>query len=278
MAIKEFYANLMPTVKEARSSQYGRVWLQNKYYNFSPTTINIYLGIDADDIEDPDIDVNMLTKVIAGGTYSYWPTETNMLPAKSLTTKYAILHKIAMTNWLPSEHRGALNLQMENLIYKIGKGIPINLGNLIFKQVVSFRDPATKENKTFRPNASEPMEGPKVRLIDARLKQGSHVLDIYPEHRSNSAQPLAIGHSQTSQLTAQLLDKSIQDLNTIIQILVEKREVEMQLREELRLREQEMIATTQTAEPAQSAEPAEGNPIVAENVLTSQEAVSSESD
>lgn len=58
----------------------------------------MYLGIDASDIEDPILGANTITKVITSGTYSYWPIETNMLPAKSLTIKYAILHKIAMTN------------------------------------------------------------------------------------------------------------------------------------------------------------------------------------
>lgn len=92
-----------------------------------------------------------------------------------------------MTNWMPSEHRGALNLQMANLIYRIGKGIPVDLGDLIFKQVITFRKPATKESKVklpypctiygvlrthgFRPEANELMEAPQDRLIDARLKQ-----------------------------------------------------------------------------------------------------------
>lgn len=71
MAIREFYANLMPSVKDSNSAQYGRVWLQNKYYNFTPSTINTYLGVDADDVEDPDIGANVLTKVITSGMVSY---------------------------------------------------------------------------------------------------------------------------------------------------------------------------------------------------------------
>lgn len=87
------------------------------------------------------------------------------------------------------------------------------------------------------------MEAPQVRTIDARLKQGSHVLEIFLEHASSSAPALNLDVPYTSKLTAKHLDKSIQDLNTIIQILVEKRTVEMQLREQLRLRDQEMSAT-----------------------------------
>ncbi|XP_031106260.1 uncharacterized protein LOC116010906 [Ipomoea triloba] len=275
MAIKEFYANLMPTIKDTNSAQCGRVWLRNKYYNFTIGTINSYLGIDADDLEDPDIGVNVLTKVITGGTVSYWPTETNMLPAKSLTTKFAILHKIAMTNWMPNEHMGELSLLMATLIYKIGKGILVDLGHIIFKQVVSFRDPTAKESKvklpfpctiygilraqTFRPNTGKMMEKPKARLIDARLNQSLHVLDIHPEHGSSSTQPLSIKGSRTSQMTSQFLDKSIQDLNTIIQIL-----------EELAIAQAAMIETAEGYTPTTTA--------VAENIGTCQEAVSSKSE
>ncbi|XP_031118968.1 uncharacterized protein LOC116022395 [Ipomoea triloba] len=212
IAIKEFYANLMMTIKEAGSSQYGRVCLRGNEYNFNTPTINLYLGIDANDIDDPVLGANTITKVITGGTYSYWPTETNMLPAKSLTTKYAILHKIAMTNWMPNEHRGGLNLPMATLIYKIGKG---NQNQR--KKKVKLPFPCTiygvLRTQGFKPEQNEPMETPQVRMIDARLKQGSHHLD-----------------------------RSIKDLNTIIQILVEKRTVEMQLSEQLRIRDQEMTA------------------------------------
>ncbi|XP_031096844.1 uncharacterized protein LOC116001084 [Ipomoea triloba] len=253
IAIKEFYANLMMTIKEARSSQFERVCLRGNEYNFNTPTINLYLGIDANDIEDPVLGANTITKVITGGTYSYWPAETNMLPAKSLTTKYAILHKIAMTNWMPNEHRGGLNFPMATLIYKVGKGIPVDLGDIIFKHVASFRKPESKESKVklpfpctiygvlrtqgFKPEQNEPMETPQVRMIDDRLKQGSHVLDIFPEHGSSSAPTLNLNALFTSKLTTQHLDRSIKDLNTIIQILVEKRTVEMQLREQLRIRD-----------------------------------------
>ncbi|XP_031101905.1 uncharacterized protein LOC116005806 [Ipomoea triloba] len=297
VAIKEFYANLMLTLKEVGSSQYGRVWLRGNEYNFNPSIINMYLGIDASDIEDPVLGANTITKVITGGTYNYCPTETNMLPAKSLTTKYAILHKIAMTNWMPSEHRGGLNLHMANLIYRIGKCILVDLGDLIFKHVATFKKPATKESKVklpfpctiygvlytqgFKPEPNEPVDVPQVRLIDARLKSGSHVLDIFPEHGSSSAPALNLDAPYTSRLTAQHLDRSIKDLNTIIQILVEKRTIEMQLREQLRLRDQEMAATTagQSDEPSMTpdAQTTSNLPDV-EVTLNSQEAESSESE
>ncbi|XP_031120822.1 uncharacterized protein LOC116024058 [Ipomoea triloba] len=294
IAIKEFYANLLKTIKEADSHVYGRVWLRGNEYNFDTRTINLYLGIDASDIEDPVIGANTITKVITGGTYSYWPAETNMLPAKSLTTKYAILHKLAMTNWMPNEHRGGLNFLMATLIYKIGKGIPVDLGDIIFKHVASFRKPESKESKVklpfpctiygvlrsqgFKPEPNEPMEAPQVRTIDARLKQGSHVLDIFLEHASSSAPALNLDAPFTSKLTAQHLDKSIRDLNTIIQILVEKRTIEMQLREQLRLRDQEMTAAvTETPTDISTAHEADSIAPKADSTANSQEDESSES-
>ncbi|XP_031121097.1 uncharacterized protein LOC116024342 [Ipomoea triloba] len=302
IAIKEFYANLLKTIKEAGSHVYGRVWLRGNKYNFDTRTINLYLGIDASDIEDPIIGANTITKVITGRTYSYWPAETNMLPAKSLTTKYVILHKLAMTNWMPNEHRGGLNFLMATLIYKIGKGIPIDIGDIIFKHVASFRKPESKESKVklpfpctiygvlrsqgFKLEPNEPMDAPQVRKIDAKLKQGSHVFDIFPEHASSSAPALNLDAPFTSKLTAQHLDKSIRDLNTIIQILVEKRTIEMQLREQLRLRDQEMTAAAtetptdpSTAHEADSTVPeADSTAPEAESTANNQEDESSESD
>ncbi|XP_031116505.1 uncharacterized protein LOC116020162 [Ipomoea triloba] len=234
IAIKEFYANLMTTIKEAGSQVYGCVWLRGKEYDFDTRTINLYLGIDASDIEDPVIGANTITKVITAGTYSYWPAETNMLPAKALTTKYAILHKLAMTNWMPNEHRGGLNLLMATLIYKIGKGIPVDLGDIIFKHVASFRKPESKESKVKLPFPCT--------IYGVLRTQGFKPEPNEPMEPHNSAPALNLDAPFTSKLTSQHLDKSIRDLNTIIQILVEKRTIEMQLREQLRLRDQEMTA------------------------------------
>ncbi|XP_031116684.1 uncharacterized protein LOC116020344 [Ipomoea triloba] len=270
IAIKEFYANLLKTIKEAGSHVYGRVWLRGNEYNFDTRTINLYLGIDANDIEDPVIGANTITKVITGGTYSYWPAETNMLPAKSLTTKYAILHKLAMTNWMPNEHREGKPESKES---KVKLPFPCTIYGVLRSQ-------------GFKPEPNEPMEAPQVRTIDARLKQGSHVLDIFPEHASSSSPALNLDAPFTSKLTAQHLDKSIRDLNTIIQILVEKRTIEMQLREQLRLRDQEMtVAVTETptdpstAHEADSTVPeADSTAPEAESTANSQEDESSESE
>lgn len=195
---------------------------------------------------------------------------------------------------MPCEHRGGLNLQMANLIYRIGKGIPVDLGGLIFKHVITFRKPATKESKIklpfpctiygvlrtqgFRPEVNEPMEAPQVKLIDPQLKQGSHVLDIFPYHGSSSAPTLDIDQPRTSQLTAQHLDRSIKDLNTIIQILAEKRGVEMQLREELRLREQELTIVAEPSDAPTDENTNAPNPSATATAPTNQEAVSSESE
>ncbi|XP_031108382.1 uncharacterized protein LOC116012846 [Ipomoea triloba] len=273
IAIKEFYANLLKTVKEAGSHVYGRIWLRGKEYNFDTRTINMYLGIDASDIEDPVIGANTITKVITRGTYSYWPAETNMLPAKSLTTKYAILHKLAMTNWMPNEHRGGLNFLMATLIYKIGKGIPVDLSDIIFKHVASFRKPESKESKVklsfpctiygvlrsqgFKPEPNEPMEAPQVRTIDAKLKQGSHVLDIFPEHATNSQ------HSTLTKASEILTQSSRYSLK----------------REQLRLRDQEMTAVVaETPTDPSTAPEADSTAPEAESTADSQDDESSESD
>ncbi|XP_031111753.1 titin-like [Ipomoea triloba] len=183
-AIKEFYANLMETIDQPISPLSGRVWIRNEYYNFSPGKINLYLGIDVDDTEDPEIDQNTVAKKNTSDLVSYCPTKTNLLHAKLLTTKYAILHNIALANWITEEHKGELNYQMAWLICKIGKGIPVDMGHIIFNQVISFLEPKGLKVKLpfpstiygmlssqgFKPYPGQAMEKPTVRQIDPKLK------------------------------------------------------------------------------------------------------------
>ncbi|XP_031099708.1 uncharacterized protein LOC116003907 [Ipomoea triloba] len=266
VVIKEFYANLMPTINQQNSPLFGHIWLFHNYYNFSQDKINMYLGIYADDIEDPEIEQDLMAKTITGSLVSYWPTETNLLHFKLLTTKHAILHKITMRNWIHGEHRGELNIQMVGLIYRIGKGIPVGMGHLIYHQVIEVLDQKEPKVKLpfpctiydllsaqgFKPYHGETLEKPTIRLIDSRLKQNSHVLDIYPEQGGSQTSPATIQSSATTIMTAQLLKKNISDLNMVIEVLIEKINLDMQLLEQFKFnkREEELATTTQAAQTA----------------------------
>ncbi|PNX83387.1 envelope-like protein, partial [Trifolium pratense] len=58
------------------------------------------------------------------------------VPAVKLTQKYAILNRIASVNWVPTTHASDIATSLGKLIYMIGTGTKINVGQYIFNQVV----------------------------------------------------------------------------------------------------------------------------------------------
>lgn len=53
-----------------------------------------------------------------------------------LTWKYAVLHKMAISNKMFSKNTTILNKDQMIMIYRIGKGLPINLGQFVFNVVI----------------------------------------------------------------------------------------------------------------------------------------------
>lgn len=71
---------------------------------------------------------------LTGGTICFWPT--NGWPTVSMSIKYAILHKIGIVNWFPSIHDSTISTALGHLIYLIGMGLKINVGELVFKHLL----------------------------------------------------------------------------------------------------------------------------------------------
>lgn len=108
--------------------------------------INMYFGLEEVDEVEID-DKNHMVKTVTVGVIAEWPRYQQGLSAEFLSTKYAILHKITMTNWLASAHRGSLSLKFVELLYRIGQKMPMDLGNLIYHQIMSLtnsKDPKVK--------------------------------------------------------------------------------------------------------------------------------------
>lgn len=101
--------------------------------------INMYFGLENVDEYEID-DKNHMVKTITVGAIVEWPRDQQGMSSKVISTKYAILHKIVMTNWLAFAHRGSLSLKFVELLYRIGQRISLNLGDLIYHQIMSFTD------------------------------------------------------------------------------------------------------------------------------------------
>ncbi|KAA0045502.1 envelope-like protein [Cucumis melo var. makuwa] len=63
----------------------------------------------------------------SGGTIRSWPTEGQLLVV-SLNRKYPILHKIGISNWIPSTHASIVSATMGHFIYFVGKEAQLNVG------------------------------------------------------------------------------------------------------------------------------------------------------
>ena len=58
---------------------------------------------------------------LTSSALSHWPTE-NAIASAVLTSKYSILHKIAIANWLPRVHISSVSRDLFVLLFVIGIG------------------------------------------------------------------------------------------------------------------------------------------------------------
>ena len=76
---------------------------------------------------------------LSGGTVKSWLTE-GQLPIASLSMKYAILHKIGITNWIPSTRASIASAALGHFIYLVGTGARLNVGEFIFRHLLRHVD------------------------------------------------------------------------------------------------------------------------------------------
>ncbi|KAK6147809.1 hypothetical protein DH2020_018721 [Rehmannia glutinosa] len=134
--VHEFYANLTYDVGNKQSSKFGKVFVRNKLYDFSPSVINEFFGTP-DCAEGRQIrDFNMVLKVLTGNRMTLWPAHPKKVSSSALTSLYGVLFKIDLSNWVPSSHSSSVTREQARVIYLIGKGLPLNFGQLVFDQVL----------------------------------------------------------------------------------------------------------------------------------------------
>ena len=67
-----------------------------------------------------------------------WP-KTNVLRVADLTLKYNGLHKISLSNWFPTKHVTTLSRDFATLLYNIGTGTLMHLGQIFSNLIVSHK-------------------------------------------------------------------------------------------------------------------------------------------
>nr|GLL41711.1 uncharacterized protein LOC109169177 [Ipomoea trifida] len=143
--VYEFYANLAPELV-----CHNRVYIRGQLFDFGPDSINHYFwSADYDDefIEDMD----EITAKLTGGAKTRWVAK-DTIKAVDLTASFALLHKIACTNWMPTKHHSYVKRSMVVLLYKIDQGVVINLGKLLFQQILDAQNGANNRKELILPN------------------------------------------------------------------------------------------------------------------------------
>ncbi|KAL0669697.1 hypothetical protein Bca4012_032401 [Brassica carinata] len=137
--VAEFYAGLPDTKVEADAEEIA-VQVHGHTYEFSPTMINEALHVeplDEDEVEEEttldSISKSELAEFLTEGTRKEWDN----LTTADLSPRYGALMIIAAYNWIPSTHKTHVFVDRAWLIYKIARGIRVDMGRLIFRQVMN---------------------------------------------------------------------------------------------------------------------------------------------
>ena len=137
--VAEFYAGLPDTKVEADAEEVA-VQVRGHTYEFSPIMINEVLHVeplDEDEVEEEttldSISKSELAEFLTEGTRKEWDN----LTTADLSSCYGALMIIAAYNWIPSTHKTHVSVDRARLIYKMARGIRVDMGRLIFRQVLN---------------------------------------------------------------------------------------------------------------------------------------------
>ena len=99
--VHEFYANLIENIFVPREKEFEKVYVRAYVYDFSPKVICNYLNTPYFDLNENKKDYvrDDVASELLGTTM--W-LRSNALRVTDLTLKYSGLHKIVLSNWLPT--------------------------------------------------------------------------------------------------------------------------------------------------------------------------------
>ncbi|KAF8052708.1 hypothetical protein N665_1517s0001 [Sinapis alba] len=169
--IAEFYAGL-PSTKAESDVEEVVVSVRGQAYKFSHALINSSLDweplTEEEEEEETAMDNVSLTELasfITRDTRTGWEG----LTTADLTPCYGALMIIAAYNWIPSTHKTYVSLERARLIYKMAHGVRVDLGKMMFKQILHLGVTQVSDARWLI----------FPRLI-MRLLQEQHVIPSYP--------------------------------------------------------------------------------------------------
>lgn len=78
---------------------------------------------------------NQVCKEITANQVDAWPMR-GKLPAGQLNVKYAILHRIGVVNWVPTNHTSTMAVGLGKFMYAVGTKANFDYGTYMFDQTV----------------------------------------------------------------------------------------------------------------------------------------------
>ncbi|XP_019195998.1 PREDICTED: uncharacterized protein LOC109189824 [Ipomoea nil] len=235
----KFYCNLNDEVDNLSGVRPMQNFIRGKWYVFGPDVINEYYGLQGVQ-EDAISDWDVVAKIITGGQDDKWPTgDKDTLPSSQLTSKYVILHRLALHNWLPSAHFHTVGKQLASLLFRIETKMTIDLGAWIYYHILTLIHPREQNVRLPFPNliygiltsqGLEPMESEVISptlfyTVDRRLLSGDHICDVTQMNvPSNSEADTVVDdspHARDLQLSIQLKAR-VSELETVHGIIAKQ--------------------------------------------------------
>ncbi|XP_019163200.1 PREDICTED: uncharacterized protein LOC109159554 [Ipomoea nil] len=235
----EFYCNLSDEIGSLTGPRPMQIFIRGKWYDFGPDVINKYYGLPTMQ-EEAVTEWDVVAKTLTGGHTTSWPTgDKDYLLSSHLTSRYVILHRLALHNWLPSAHFNTVGKLLAGFLFRIGIKMQCDMGKWIFYHVLTLIHPREQKvrlpfpnlifgiltSQGLKPMPSEVISPTLLYTVDKRLLSGDHIKDVVPVTAPSNSEPDAVNdespHAKDQKLSEQLKAR-VADLETVHGIIAKQ--------------------------------------------------------
>ena len=98
--------------------------------------INRLLGWNEDNkVTGANLHLEDIVKTLTGGVLTKWPIK-GQLPSAKLSVKYAVMHKMSLSNLMPTSNNTNVSEAVGKMLYVLGSEQNLDFGQVIFDQIV----------------------------------------------------------------------------------------------------------------------------------------------
>ncbi|XP_050877362.1 uncharacterized protein LOC127081122 [Lathyrus oleraceus] len=149
--VKEFVVTIPDGCDDTKSADYGKVYVRGNAVTFSPVVINKLLGRTEGSRDELEVTDDQVCKEITPKQVRHWPNK-GKLSAGKLSIKYAMLHRIGTSNWVPTNYTSTISTGLGKFIYVVGTRRVLDFGKYIFEQVLKQSFSIAVKNSIYFPS------------------------------------------------------------------------------------------------------------------------------